>query len=155
VEKLPLYDVDDAFGLASGLVNRSGLSPSWHDREDLVAYLAELAWELSLDYDSRRGPFSTFASIRLRQRTTDWIRQRNGRTVWKFKSHTYIRPRVDLVSLDGGVDRLDESLAARSGDPAADRAPDLGGVFSDGSRQADRHLRTLGLEDAGRASRRA
>ena len=32
------------------------------------------------------------------------------RTVWKFKSHTYERPRPELVSLDGGGGGVDVGL---------------------------------------------
>ena len=144
--KLTLYDVDDAFGLANGIVNRSGLHLSWHDREELVAYLAETAWILSLSYDSRRGPFSTFASIRLRQRTTDWMRQRRGRTVWKFKDRTYIRPRVDLVSLNGDGDSLAESLAAIDRDLEDGGGPACSGLLADRDRTRARDLALLDLE---------
>jgi hypothetical protein len=145
VQKLPLHDVDDVFALASGIVNRSGLSLTWHDREDLIAFLTETAWCLSLDYDARLGSFSNFATVRLRQRTTDWMRQRNGRTVWKFKTHTYIRPRVDLVSLDGGGDPLAESLAALDRDLEDGGGPACSGLLADRDRTRARDLGVLGL----------
>jgi DNA-directed RNA polymerase specialized sigma24 family protein len=148
VPKLTLFDVDDVFGLAHGIVSRSGLHLSWHDREDLVAYLAELAWELSLTYDAGRGSFSNFATVRLRQRTTDWMRQRKGRTVWKFKTHTYVRPRVDLVSLDGGRDPLAESLAALDRDLEDGGGPACSGLLADRDRTRARDLGVLGLGPA-------
>jgi hypothetical protein len=148
VPKLVLHDVADTFGLAQGIVSQSGLSLSWHDREELVAYLAETAWELSLTYDGRRGSFSNYATVRLRQRTTDWIRQRAGRTVWKFKTHTYTRPRVDLVSLDSRVDRLDESLATLDRDLEDGGGPACSGLLADRDSSRARDLDILGLGPA-------
>lgn len=81
--RLQLLDVDDAFALAHGVVKRSGLELSWHDREDLVAFLVAAAWELSLGFDPacRKGgrtDFAGYATIALRRRVIDWQRQRNG-----------------------------------------------------------------------------
>ena len=104
-------DVDDAFALAHAITMREAPALSNCDREDCVAYLAEEAWRLSLAFDPSRSSFAAFCGVRLQQRMVDWIRTRHGRRVWKFRSHTYTRPRIDLVSLDGGDDPLGDSVA--------------------------------------------
>ena len=73
----------------------------------------ERVWELSLRYDPSRG--STFANFAARYvRVAGYFRARDGRTVWKFSTYTYVRPRPVFVSLD---DHLE--LASADGDPAA------------------------------------
>jgi hypothetical protein len=62
--------------------------------------------------------------------------------------HTYERERPQLVSLDADDslrDRLDESLAARSGDPAADSSADLEWLLEDGDREAARDFAEMRL----------
>lgn len=66
--------------------------------------------------------FSVYATAVLKRRVTDWLRQKNGRTVWKFRTHTYTRPKREFVSLDdAGNHELVESVVTRRGDSEADR----------------------------------
>lgn len=99
--RLALWDVDDAAAFVAAIVTRSGLTLSYHDREDLEQYLLVESWKLSLVYDETLGSFSNYAFVRLRQRTVDWQRQQNGgRTVWKFRDRVHIRELPKFVSLD-------------------------------------------------------
>ena len=124
---LRLHDVDDAERFTRAIVTRSGLTLSFHDREDLGAYLVETCWELSLRYQAGGPSFSTYAGTILRRRAVDWVRQRDGRTIWKFKHRIHERPRREFVSLDGPArGGLVETLAERDGDREADRDEALG-----------------------------
>jgi len=113
--RLALHDVDDVERFCRQLINRQRRGGyGGHDYEELLAWLIEAAWLLSERYDPSRGAtFATFARGSLR--VANWEREHFGRTVWKFKDRTYIRPRPTFVPLDDGLD-----LAALEGDPAAD-----------------------------------
>ena len=154
--RLALYDIADTAGFVGAIVNRSGLALSWSDREDLEQYLLATAWEISLTFEPGQGSvgFSTYAGNILRRRTHDWVRQQNGRTVWKFKDRVHERPRPVLLSLDldgPDGDRLRSTLAEGAGDPAADCDPDRERLLSDGDRTRDRDYTTLGLDPPRRA----
>lgn len=138
-DRLELHDVRDAHALAAWVIARSGLVLSYHDREDLEAYLVETAWELSRDFDPINPSFSTYATRILRRRVVDWQRARGGRRVWKFKNRTYERPRVELVSLDER-DSLAETLAENSGDASADRDADRRWLLAERDRCRGRDL---------------
>jgi hypothetical protein len=80
---LSLHDVKDVEALADRAL--SDTLKSWgarlerDDREDLLAYLIGVAWEIAPAFDKAKTPsFSTFAYRRLRLRTVDWYRQRFG-----------------------------------------------------------------------------
>jgi hypothetical protein len=117
------------------------------EQEDLIAWLIAITWELSLRYDGSQGSrFSAYARHVLVRRAPDWRRQRDGRTVWKFKDHTYERPRPEFVSVDSESGaRLVDALSARGGDSPTDRDTDGGGLFGDRDRARARDLETLGL----------
>jgi DNA-directed RNA polymerase specialized sigma24 family protein len=156
-QRWTLHDVEDVEALLVSVVSRSPFARqlSRDDRDDLVTFLFELAWKLSDNFDASRGSFCSYLYDAARRRAIDWQRSRY-RTVWKFGGgRVYERPRVDLVSIDSGEGGVVESLAARAGDPAADRSPDLGGVLTDRGGQRARDLETLGLEADRRAPRRA
>jgi hypothetical protein len=128
-EPLALHDVQDAEALCARVIERSGLSLSYHDAEDLLAYLVATAWALSLVYD-RGDPqypsgFSTYATRTLGLRLIDWQRSRFGRTKWKFsatssinagyRGRTIERERPALVSLDDPEqDRVGSTLVRSS-----------------------------------------
>jgi hypothetical protein len=95
-----LFDVRDVEALCAQVVQRSGLTLSYHEREDLLAYLLAVAWETSTRFEPGRIRFSIFVTRTLRFRTVDWVRTYRGRSKWAFKDSTYERPRVQLVSLD-------------------------------------------------------
>ena len=156
--RLELHDVD-VFALANSVATRSNLQLSFHDREDLVTYLAETAWQLSLTYDrarrkAGRTDFAGYLTIALRRRVIDWQRQRFGRTKWAFKGYAYERPRPELVSLDDGDDR--DQLGATVDEGSSAHAPGwdsgLGGILREADSSRARDADTLGLRGAPRAA---
>jgi DNA-directed RNA polymerase specialized sigma24 family protein len=129
---LQLHDIDDAERFVGAIVSRSGFSLSFHDREALGEYLLVECWQLSLRYQAGGISFSTWAGNTLRRRSVDWVRQRNGRTVWRFgDGRVHARQLPSFVPLDG----LDDALGAGSGDPADSGDSDLGRVATTGDRQ--------------------
>jgi hypothetical protein len=156
VPRLALYDIADTAGFVGAIVNRSGLALSWSDREDLEQYLLATAWEISLTFEPRQGSvgFSTYAGNILRRRTHDWVRQRNGRTIWRFSDgRVHTRERPQLVPFDDSVrDRLDESLSERDGDREAARDEGLGRLFAERDRARIRDEYEMGLEPPRRAA---
>jgi DNA-directed RNA polymerase specialized sigma24 family protein len=149
--KLTLHDVRDVGALAARVASTSRLKLSWHEREDLEAYLIATAWELSTRYEPGAISFSTWATTTLKLRTIDWYRACRGRTVWKFADTTHERARPELVSLDERTG-LGDTLPSRAGDPADDRSTDLAWLlnYRGGSRARD--LDTLGLRPPRRAA---
>jgi len=148
---LALYDIADTAGFVGTIVNRSGLALSWSDREDLEQYLLATVWEISLTFEPGRGSvgFSTYAGNILRRRTHDWVRQKNGRTVWRFgDGRVYERPRREFVSFDDDAERgrLVNTLAERSGDRASDRDEAMRGLLEARDRHRARDLELLGYE---------
>lgn len=105
--KLPLHDIQDVEAFVASIVERRNFDLSWHDQEDLLAFLVETCWELSRQRPAPwRDSFSGWVYPYLRQRTVDWQRQRNGRTKWQFKDKTYERDIPVFVPLD---DRPDDA----------------------------------------------
>jgi DNA-directed RNA polymerase specialized sigma24 family protein len=151
--RLQLHDVDDAEHFVSAIASRSGLTLSFHDRQELEQELLVECWRLSERFQPGGVSFSTYAGSTLRLRVVDFVRKRNGRTKWQFKDRVYERPRVEVVSLDddSGERRMGEALGAWGGDPAAGGDPVFGGLAATGDRQRARDLRTLGLRPPRRA----
>jgi hypothetical protein len=122
---LQLHDVQDAERFVSAIASKSGLTLSYHEREDLEQWLLGECWRLSLRYSPGRGSTTSFAgwaTTTLRLRVTDWIRAKEGRTTWKFKEHTHTRERPTFIPLDyddSDRDRLGGSVATDDGNPAA------------------------------------
>jgi DNA-directed RNA polymerase specialized sigma24 family protein len=90
--KLLLHEVRDTEALCARVIARSRLTLDGHDYEDLLTFLVESAWELSLRYERGRGSTTTFAGYAttiLRRRVFDWQRGRYGRGY-----------RPQLISLD-------------------------------------------------------
>ncbi len=155
--RLALYDIADTAGFVGTIVNRSGLALSWSDREDLEQYLLATAWEISLTFEPGRGSvgFSTYAGNILRRRTHDWVRQKNGRTVWRFgDGRVYERPRREFVSFDDDAERgrLVDTLAEGNGDRAADRDEGLGRLYATRDRERTRDFYEMGLDPPRRAA---
>jgi hypothetical protein len=121
-----LFDIDDVELFCWAIVARSKLTLTDADREDLVVYLVETCWELSLRYnDQSPKGFSAGARAILAHRVVDWQRIRFGRTRAQFKDRSYERPPVLLVSLDDpDHDHLGTSLAASGLDDGAHRLAD-------------------------------
>jgi hypothetical protein len=140
-----LLGIEDVEAFTARIVERSPVELSYHERESLHSFLISETWRLSLSYKPgiiRQG-FSTWARIKLHQRSIDWTRKEFGRTRWQFAGSSYERERPSLVPLDdaGVVD----ALPAGAGDPALDSPSDLGGVLGAGDRQEARDYRALGL----------
>jgi hypothetical protein len=133
VSQLPrrwaLLDVRDTEALCASVIQKSGLELSYHDHEDLLAFLIETAWRLSLKYEPGRGStknFAGWATTNLRLGVIEWQRKRFGRTHWKFRDSTYERKRPTIVSLDddSGDDRMGEALGGGGLDDDGDRVGD-------------------------------
>lgn len=97
---LPLHDIRDVEAFCNDIIHRRHLQLTPHQHEDLLAYLIEETWELSTRYQPGGITFSTWAGNTLRRRLVDHIRTRDGRTIWRFATHTYERPRPTIISLD-------------------------------------------------------
>ncbi|MBA2360101.1 MAG: sigma-70 family RNA polymerase sigma factor [Actinobacteria bacterium] len=155
--KLVLHDVRDVELYCARILHRANLNLPHHDSEDLLAYLVETCWELSLGYRPNGQPhrFSSYAAPILSRRIIDWQRKTRGRTTWKFATHTHHRPRPVLVSIDSvtpELDRLGASLGTWAGDPADGSDPAFGGLQAGGDRQRSRDFDALGLEPPPRAA---
>jgi DNA-directed RNA polymerase specialized sigma24 family protein len=97
-----------------------GAHLSGHDREDALSYLVATTWEASVRFDpSRSSSFSKFSYQLCRRRTIDFIRQRNGRTRWKFADSVYERDRPVVLDIDDpsgrGLDGLERPGLLDSG----------------------------------------
>jgi len=154
---LALHDIRDVELYCARILHRANLDLAHHDSEDLLAYLVETCWELSLGYRPNGQPhrFSSYAAPILQRRVTDWQRKKNGRTTWKFATHTYERPRPVVVNIDSvepELDRLGASLGTRTGDPADGGDPAFGGLQAAGDRRRARDLDALGCEPPQRAA---
>ena len=152
-----LHEIEDVERFCAGILKQAGLALSHHEREDLLCYLVETAWELSLRYErgDHGSRFGFYAKAILVKRVHDWRRQRYGRTVWKFAGRTYERPRAEFVSLDADDAhgrQLVASLRTWSGDREADSDPELGGLLDGRDRQEARDYQALGLRPPGRAA---
>jgi DNA-directed RNA polymerase specialized sigma24 family protein len=146
-----LHDVADVEALLVTAVARSraarGLRPI--EREDLLAELFRLAWQLSERYhgdDHRR--FSTFLYAAAQRRTVDFVRSERGRTRWKSGDYVYERQLPELVSLD---DRLDDDHPGGNVDSSADRSQDLARLLNTRSSSRPR-LADLGDRRSARAA---
>jgi hypothetical protein len=139
----PLWDVEDTEAFCAALIQRSRLTLTTVERDDLLAYLIAEAWTLSLRYDPAVRTFASFAGSTLRLRVIDWYRRERGRTRWTFADRTYERPLPTLVSLDADRDSLGDADAGGAGDSPADRVASLDGLLAGGSRATDRDLRIL------------
>jgi hypothetical protein len=83
------------------ILKRSKYEIPSNDYEDLLTYLVEECWTLSLRHEPGGTiAFSTYATNTLSKRLIDWRRQRHGRTRWVFKHRVYERAKVELVSID-------------------------------------------------------
>lgn len=144
-QRWALHDVADVEALLVRAVSRSHFAATLRgdEREDLIAWLFEVAWKLSESFDPSRGSFSTFLYGAAQRGAIDWQRSRY-RTRWKFKDRIYERPRPILIPLDDA--RLDEAVSPGAGDFADGGNQCLAGVLNGGDRQRVRDYETLGLE---------
>jgi hypothetical protein len=75
---LTLHDLRDAEFLCRRIISRSRFTPQSSDHEELLTYLIEECWTLSLRYEPGGIRFSTYATNTLRRRVVDWQRQRTA-----------------------------------------------------------------------------
>jgi hypothetical protein len=150
-QRWSLWDVGDVEALCWSIVKRYRLELNHHEREDLVTYLIETCWSLSVRYEPGGITFCTYATNNLKLRVVDWERQRFGRRTWKFKNAVYERPQVELVSLDADEsfrDRLESSVAGSGlDDDASSFASDMR-TLSERARRPGRRDEWLGDEAA-------
>jgi RNA polymerase sigma factor (sigma-70 family) len=151
VPPLALFDVDDVSKLVGFVIARSGLELSYHDREDLGQELTIHAWQIAETFDPERGSFSNYLFRTASLRIVDWQRKRAGRTIWKFMHKTYVRPRVELVSLDNELDShsLGGALTEDDGNAAAVWDAAGRGLLEERDRERVRDEHHLGLSEAG------
>jgi hypothetical protein len=152
--KLSLHGIDDVEAFTAGIARHSHFELSYHDRQELHAYLITECWKLSLQYQPGiiRGGFQLWAGTTLRRRLIDWERQRFGRTKWQFGDRTYERPRTEIVSLDDPErDQLRDALGAGTGDLEASWDETLRGLHTGRDRARARDLEILGARPRRRA----
>jgi hypothetical protein len=148
--RLRLHDIDDTEAFAVRLVRRYATDLGQDDFEELIVYLVEVAWELSLRYQPGKSAngFSAGAGTILARRIIDWRRSKFGRTRWVFAGRIHERAQPSIVSLDelddAGRDRLGSTLATGSGDSTPDWDAISGGLFGDRDRTRAEDLATLG-----------
>jgi hypothetical protein len=148
VPQFGLHDVDDTAAFVAVLIDRSGLSLSWDDREDLEQHLLIFAWSLSEKYDPARGSFSNYLWRTGSLQVLQWQRKRFGRTVWKFKDRTHVRKLPELVSYDAERDSLEDAYGSVGGDPATVWDEACRGLYEDRDRERVRDIARLGIEEA-------
>ena len=157
---LTYADVHDANGFArtaaARWLNGAGAGAAQDarglDRDELVAvaelelWLAYLAWQ---PQSSLR--FRAYATTRVDQRLTDWLRRERGRIQnWRTGQPQPGKAHATAFSLDAdgnnpAADRLDEALGHGSSDLAEDRSPDLTGLLDRRDKRLLRAARKLGI----------
>ena len=106
-QKIGYHDIADVEQFCNRIIHRSRLELSWHERDDLLAYLVETCWQLAEDFRPGGIRFSTYAGNTLARRVIDWVRARYGRTRWTNPNGqdgtVYERDRVEFVSIEGDL----------------------------------------------------
>jgi hypothetical protein len=137
-----------------------------HQRDDLVSYLVAEAWHLERRYDPKKDKspnFPAYVAHILNLRIVDWFRQ--AFTDTRHGEKPVVLSLDAPAKLDGGgasageaadagADRLVDTLAASTGDPAEDRSPDLVGILNGGNRGGARTHAAVGEPKTRGASRR-
>ena len=138
--RLTLHDITDVEAFCTTIANGSLRQHNPTDQEDLIAYLIEETWILSLRYHPGGITFSTWARHTLHRRTIDHLRKRDGRTTWQFNGSRHERARRTIVSLDDpDARRLDSTHTSSPVDAAGDSPPDLTWALSTRAREDPRH----------------
>jgi len=144
-QKIGYHDIADVEQFCNRIIHRSRLELSWHERDDLLAYLVETCWQLAEDFRPGGIKFSTYAGTTLPRRVIDWTRTRYGRTRWTnpngHHGQVYERDRQQSLSLD---DPLAATHLAQLVDATPPSCPDLRRILGErGSEPARRHI-TMG-----------
>jgi DNA-directed RNA polymerase specialized sigma24 family protein len=124
-QKFPLHDLEDTEALCVWIIDRSGLELGYHEREDLLTFLIETAWELSERYEAGGIAFSTWATTTLKRRVHDWQRGKY-RTKWQFQDRTYEREPPCFTVLE---DRPDIPVHTEPLDAGLHSGPALRGLL--------------------------
>ena len=108
--KLVCHDIDDVERFCQWIAkNETSLSPS--DKEDLVAYLVSLCWELSLKYEPEGATilFRSYAGSILRNRIVDWKRKTFGDSRYGALPTVYSTDEYDfeIAVEDTGLNDID------------------------------------------------
>ncbi len=111
---------------------RTGANLGWQDAEDALQHLRTAAWRSSLTYDPCRGSLANYLNSVLHWRTTEWLRQDEGRTRWQWGNGVVYEREKPLaaLSLDAPVGddtdprTLGDMVAVRDGGDAADSPAD-------------------------------
>jgi hypothetical protein len=138
-EPVVFWNIDDAEAFVSRIVDRRRLH--WllpHERDDLIVFLVETAWELSLRYEPMGFAFSQWIRPTLDKRVTDWLRK-------EFLDARYFSEPPELVSLDADDSGLNELGAAVAGSSVDDGSYRLADQL--------RALQTRGRRPSGRNGR--
>jgi hypothetical protein len=136
-EPVVLWNIDDTERFASRIIERRRLD--WllpHERDDLVVFLVETAWKLSLRYEPMGFAFSQWVRPTLDRRVTDWLRR-------EFFDARYVSQPPELVPLDTDDLEHDRLGAALTGS----------GLDRDEHRLAD-ELRSLEAKSPSRWAKR-
>jgi hypothetical protein len=148
--RLQLHDVDDAEAFAARIAGRYATDLNQHDLEELIVYLVEVAWELSLKYtpgQSANG-FSAGAGTILQRRIIDWRRSKFGRTRYQFSDRTYEREQPRITYFDeldtNARDRLESSLTTGTSDSETNWDALSGGLLAERDRTRAADLARLG-----------
>jgi hypothetical protein len=129
-------------------------------KDELVSYLIGVAWEVSGRYDpakDKKPNLAAYVSRIVSFRVADWYRQTFGDT--RHGEKPIVLSLDAPATLDSGypdaegADRLVDTLAASTGDPSVDRAPDLVRVLLDrGGSGKPGPVDPLGQPEAGGAA---
>jgi hypothetical protein len=143
-QKFPLHDLEDTEALCVWIIDRSGLELGYYEREDLLTFLIETAWELSERWDPpakyRNGGFAVWATSTLKRRVLDWQRGKY-RTKWQFRDRTYEREPPRFTVLE---DRPDISVHTEPLDAGLHSGPALRGLLRERSGEPTRGDQALG-----------
>jgi hypothetical protein len=147
-----LNGISDVEGFVARIIQRSGIQPPppWTE-EDFLADLVGYVYEISLEYQPGPASFASWAGVKVRRETVNWIRRRRGRTIWRGKhlitegnpEGVYERKLPEFVSLDAGLGNAEPK---GTGNGQVDCIPDLARLLAAGSRARAGDFDALGLD---------
>lgn len=106
--------IDDTEAFCKPYLARAPQDLTTHEREDLLAYLVEATWELSLRY--RPGPqtFSTYAGNRLPSKVIDWLRTARQDRRYPSNTRYTLHPLNDQLAHTHTTRPLDDHTHSRA-----------------------------------------
>lgn len=164
-----LGDIPDADGFAIAAAEKwirtEAIVIGEIDRDEVYAEARCSLWVAWGKYDPTRGlRFRSYASWKVGNLLTDWLRNQRGRTYGD--DHRGLKPHANAISydtpadapegshvgVDRGAHRLDIAFPSGAGDPALDRSPDLARALELGNRGRPREVGGMGGAAYARAS---